>query len=40
MRWQYKNKDLLKIQPFYSEEVKSVKNKEKKNYNFINNLKN
>ena len=34
MRWQYKNNDLLKIQPFYSEEVKSVKNKEKKNYNF------
>ena len=27
---QYKNKDFLKIQPFYSEEIKSVRKKNKK----------
>ena len=31
MAGKHKIKDLLKIQPFYSEEIKSVKKKEKKN---------
>ena len=34
MSSQYKNKDLLKIQPFYSEEIKSVRKKNKKDNDF------
>ena len=30
MSSQYKNKDLLKIQPFYSEEIESVRKKNKR----------
>ena len=38
---QYKNKDLLKIQTFYSEEIKSVKKKKKRKTTiFIKNPKN
>ena len=32
---QYKNKDLLKIQTFYSEEIKSVKKKRKEKLQFL-----
>ena len=40
MRSQYKNKDLLKNQPFYSEEIKSFKknNKEFSNIKFLSEL--
>ena len=40
MRSQYKNKDLLKNQPFYSEEIKSnkKKNKEFSNIKFLSEL--
>ena len=31
----YKNKDLLKIQPFYSSEIKNNKKKEKENWKYI-----
>ena len=34
MASQYKNKDLLKIQPFYSKETKSVRKKNKKDSEF------
>ena len=34
MSSQYKNKDLLKIQPFYSEEIRSVRKKNKKDSDF------
>ena len=34
MSSQYKNKDLLKIQPFYSKEIKSVRKKSKKDSDF------
>ena len=39
MRPQYKNKDLLKIQPFYSEEIKSNKKKKRKTKIFTKNPK-
>ena len=31
---QYKNKDLLKIEPFYSEKIKIVRKKKKKDIDF------
>ena len=34
MSSQYKNKDLLKTQPFYSKEIKSVRKKNKKDSDF------
>ena len=34
MSLQYKNKDFFKIQPFYSEEIKSVGKKNKKDRDF------
>ena len=34
MSSQYKSKDFLKIQPFYSEEIKSVTKKKKKDRDF------
>ena len=34
MSSQYKNKDFFKIQPFYSEEIKSVGKKSKKDRDF------
>ena len=34
MSSQYKNKDLLKIQPFYSKEIKSVRKKNKRDSDF------
>ena len=34
MSLQYKNKDLLKTQPFYSEEIKSVRKRNKKDNDF------
>ena len=37
---QYKNKDLLKIQPFYSEEIKSNKKRKEKLKFLLKNLKN
>ena len=40
MRPQYKNKDLLKIQPFYSEEIKSNKKRKEKLKFLLKNLKN
>ena len=49
IRWHYKNKDLLKNQPFYNSEIKNKKKRRKKlvisvfylNYHFfLKNLKN
>ena len=38
MSLQYKSKDLLKIQPFYSEEIKSIRKKNKKNSEILWNV--
>ena len=35
MAQKYKIKDLLKIQPFYSEEIKSVKKKRREKLKFL-----
>ena len=41
MGQKYKIKDLLKIQPFYSEEIKSVKKKRREKLKFLlKNVKN